>query len=285
MLEVMKFVYGILILIAVVGFSSCSSDEKIVVVDSSGQVSGQGDNDNSGDGDNTSHDGPTVAKRVLIEDYVATWCGNCILPIEKSEQADKSVFVPVAIHFLGSQLQNEAAIRVAQENSVSSQTTVIVDKHTSHSFRNDFNAGDYPKASLAAIAMDSQVSGSTLGVNLRFKFYKKFTDLKYTVYLCENNVIAPQANYQFSGSIYESSPRNITNFNHNHVLQQAILGEVIPNENSGKDDVYEVAQSFDIGGKNSLNLEVIVYVETGKEVLNTQIVKVGQNVDFHAEIK
>lgn len=275
----MKMIYRIILLVAIVGFTSCSSDERIVVIDTSDKISGKdGDDD-----DDTTVDGPTVAKKVLIEDYVATWCGNCILPIEKSEQADKNVFVPVAIHFLGSRLENETAIRVAQLNGVNSQTTIIVDKHNNHSFRSGFNASDYPQASLAAIAIESSTDNSAVSLNIRFKFYKTFSDLKYTVYLCANNVVAPQANYQFSGSIYQTSPRTISNFNHNHVLQKAVLQETIPNDQSINENVYQVAQAFNIQDLSANNLELIVFVESESEVLNTQIVQVGQSVGFHAE--
>ena len=271
-----RFIYLILLSTTILSLSACSSDEQLIVEETSDEVSGGDDNGNTGSD-------ITVAKRVLIEDYVATWCGNCILAIEKSEDADKSVFVPVAIHFLGSELENETAINVASENSVSSQTTVIVDKHTSHSFRNDFNASDYPSASTAAIAIDTEISNNNLNASLQFKFYKDFSNLKYTVYLLENNIVSTQTNYQFSGSKYQSSPRTITNFNHNHVLQQAILNQAIPDSESVNENVFAANQSFNISGKNAANLDVVVFIESASEVLNTQIVSAGSQVAFHAE--
>ncbi|PXX95712.1 hypothetical protein DF185_21715 [Marinifilum breve] len=271
-----RITYQILLSIIVLSLSACSSDEKLIVEDNPNETS-EGENVENADS------GITVTKRVLIEDYVATWCGNCILAIEKSEDADKNVFVPVAIHFLGSQLENQTAINVAAENAVSSQTTVIVDKHTSHSFRNDFDATDYSTSSAVAIAMNSDVDGSNINVNLKFKFYKDFSNLNYTVYLLENNIISTQTNYQFAGSKYQSSPRSITDFNHNHVLQQAILQQNIPKSESVSENVFEVNQSFNVTGKNSANLEVVVFVESSDEVLNTQIVAASGQVDFHAE--
>ncbi|WP_421917769.1 Omp28-related outer membrane protein [Marinifilum sp.] len=271
-----KITYQILLSVIVLILSACSSDEKLVVEDSPNETSGEENTE-------ASDSGITVVKRVLIEDYVATWCGNCILAIEKSENADKSVFVPVAIHFLGSELENETAINVASENKVSSQTTVIVDKHTSHSFRNDFSASDYTRSSKVAIAINPEVNGTNLNVNLKFKFYKNLSTLNYTVYLLENNIVATQTNYQFSGSEYQSSPRSISNFNHNHVLQQAVLQQNIPGSESASENVYETSQTFSIAGKNSDNLEVVVFVESSDEVLNTQIVSANEQVDFHAE--
>ena len=271
-----RIIYQILLSIIVLSLSACSSDEKLIVEDNSNETSGEEDN-------GMENSGITVTKRVLIEDYVATWCGNCILAIEKSEDADKNVFVPVAIHFLGSKLENQTAINVAKENSVSSQTTVIVDKHTSHSFRNDFKASDYSTNSTVAIAMNSKVSGANLNVNLKFKFYKGFSNLNYTVYLLENNITSTQTNYQFDGSKYQSSPRTITNFNHNHVLQQAILQQTIPESESANENVFEVSKSFSVAGKNADNLEVVVFVESSDKVLNTQIVSANGQVDFHKE--
>ena len=270
-----RFIYLILS-ITILSLSACSSDEKLIIEDTSDEISGGEDNGNTSSG-------ITVAKRVLIEDYVATWCGNCILAIEKSEDADKNVFVPVAIHFLGSELENEAAINVANENNVSSQTTVIVDKHTSHSFRNDFKASDYPSASTVAIAMGTEISNNSLNASLQFKFYKDFSNLKYTVYLLENNIVSTQTNYQFDGSKYQSSPRTITNFNHNHVLQQAILNQVIPDSESVNENVFVVNQNFNVSGKNAANLDVVVFIESASEVLNTQIASAGNQVAFHAE--
>ena len=272
-----RFIYLILLSFTILSLSACSSDEKLIIEDTSDEISGGEENNG-----NTSS-GITVAKRVLIEDYVATWCGNCILAIEKSEDADKSVFVPVAIHFLGSELENETAINVANENNVSSQTTVIVDKHTSHSFRNDFNASDYPSASTIAIAMDTEISNNNLNASLQFKFYKDFSNLKYTVYLLENNIVSTQTNYQFNGSKYQSSPRTITNFNHNHVLQQAISNQVIPDSESVNENVFVVNHNFNVSGKNEANLDVVVFIESASEVLNTQIVSAGSQIAFHAE--
>jgi thiol-disulfide isomerase/thioredoxin len=275
-MKVKRIIYQIFLSVAIVGLTACSSDEKLIVEDNSNEVSGGGD-------DGGTPSGQTVTKRVLIEDFVATWCGNCILAIEKSEAADKTVFVPVAIHFLGSKLETAAAINVANESDVSSQTTVIVDKHSNHPFRNDFEASDYPRASTVAIAMESEVEASSLNLNLQFKFYNDFSDLKYTVYLLENNMTSTQANYQFAGSIYESYPRTINDFNHNHVLQQAILDQNVPDDESMNGSVFEANQSFDITGKNSAQLEIVVFIESDDEVLNTQIVSAGKQVAFHAE--
>jgi hypothetical protein len=275
-MKVKRIIYQIFLSVAIIGLAACSSDEKLIVEDNSNNISGGGD-------DEGTPSGQTVTKRVLIEDYVATWCGNCILAIEKSESADKTVFVPVAIHFLGSKLETRAAINVANESDVSSQTTVIVDKHSNHPFRDDFEASDYPRASTVAIAMNSEVSASNLNVNLQFKFYNDFSDLKYTVYLLENNITSTQTNYQFAGSIYESYPRTITDFNHNHVLQQAILDQDVPDDESLDGSVFEANQTFDITGKNSAQLEIVVFIESDDEVLNTQIGSVGKQVAFHAE--
>lgn len=275
-MKVKRIIYQIFLSVAIIGLAACSSDEKLIVENNSNNISGGGDDDGT-------PSGQTVTKRVLIEDFVATWCGNCILAIEKSEAADKTVFVPVAIHFLGSKLENPAAINVANESDVSSQTTVIVDKHSNHPFRDDFEASDYPRASTVAIAMDSEVNASNLNVNFQFKFYNDFSGLKYTVYLLENNITSTQTNYQFAGSIYESYPRTITDFNHNHVLQQAILDQDVPDDESLDGSVFEANQTFDITGKNSAQLEIVVFIESDDEVLNTQIGSVGKQVAFHAE--
>lgn len=273
----MLFVFRSTLLLFCLAFLSCSSDEKVVEVNPNNDIAG-------GDDKNPVPE-VTVFKKVLIEDYVATWCGNCILAIEKSDNADPKVFVPVAIHFLGSSLENSKAIQVAQINSVSSQTTVIVDKHTTHNFRNGFDASNYSSKSLLAIAMDSEINGNNLSFDLKFKFYKDFSDLRYSVYLTENNIIASQRNYQFTGSAYKNSPSTITNFNHNHVLKDVILNQSINNSQASNKNVLTKSHSFSLQGLNSKNAELIVFVESSSEVLNTQNVKAGENIDFHAENK
>lgn len=271
--EIFILLIGVLVL-------SCTSDEKIVVGGGGNGKTGTG----GGSGGTITAD-VMVAKKVLIEDYLATWCGNCILAIERSEQADRNVFVPVAIHFLGSAIQNPAAVRVASENRVSSQTTVIVDKHTTHNFRNTFDASDYETESVVAIALDSELEGGDLDVRIRFKFYTDLTGLRYSVYLTKNGIVASQRNYQFSGSIYQNSPSTISDFVHNHVLQDAILNQSIVDSEAVEDAVVEKMHSFDVSPTSLSDLEVIVYIESSSRVFNTQKVVAGRSIDFHAELE
>ncbi|MCG8409927.1 MAG: Omp28-related outer membrane protein [Bacteroidales bacterium] len=272
----MDLVGRVIVVLAWIAFFSCTSEEKEVV---------NPDGGGGGGGIDTIMADVKVSKKVLIEDYVATWCGNCILAIEKSEQADPSVFIPVAIHFLGSAIENDNAIRVARENGITSQTTVITDKHTSFNFRKGFNAADFQNKTVVAIAINSEQRGTAVDFTIQFKFYADLSNLRYSAYLLRNGIIAVQRNYQFSGSIYEDSPRTILNFTHNHVLQDIILNQSIADAQSVKDNTFDQTHSFNIGTGNIQDFEIVVYVEDQSRVFNTQRVHAGQSVNFHEEVE
>lgn len=219
-----------------------------------------------------------VKQKNLIEDYSATWCGNCILAVDKTEKADKQSFVPVVIHFLSSSLQNDQSVAVAQKNNIRSQTTIIINKKQNHSYRNPISEVSYPTKSQVAIKIDSKINGNQVLVTSSFRFYKDYNDLKYSIYVLENGVVASQANYHFD---HLANP--VDDFIHNHVLRKAVLDIEIPNSIAKKDSTFTQSQTVSISSLSVSALDLVVFVNSD-QVLNAQSTAVGASVDFHNKL-
>jgi thiol-disulfide isomerase/thioredoxin len=246
---------------------ACDSDEKIVV-----------ENETN---DNIELKGVVVEKKILIEDYSATWCGNCILAVNKAENADKNYFVPVVIHAFGSDLQNTHSIKIAKENGISSQTVLIIDRKTNHNFKSDINYDTYKNItkSKLAIKLASTEANGIITADISLKFYEKYKDLKVNLYLLEDKIINKQANYHFSNL---SNP--VTNFEHNHVLKHASTNIKI-NQPDSLEKIFDYNIDIELDQIDKTNASIVAYVTSEGNIVNVQSAKVGETIDFHKIIE
>lgn len=175
-------------------------------------------------------------KRVLIEDYTGTWCGNCTrvaYAIEKvNEVSDKAVVV--AIHngndpysFVGiAPLKNLISPNSPLALPVSRLNRMIVWTFPETSNIQDAISLTGNNSGLG-IAMNSSVADGNIALDVNLKFALPYSNLKLVVYLLEDNLENSQFNYTAG---YYNGLNPIPNYIHNHVLRASltnILGDTV----------------------------------------------------------
>ena len=186
-----------------------------------------------------SFDAPAVSgyfkKRVLIEDYTGTWCGNCTRvswAIEEASTASDKV-VPVAIHNGNDPYHFEGIAPLKNLILPNSPLALPVSR------LNRMNVWTFPETSNIqdainltgnnsgmGIAMNSTVANGNIALDVNLKFALSYSNLKLVVYLLEDGLIYFQRNY----TSYYDNVNPIPNYVHNHVLRASItniLGDPI----------------------------------------------------------
>jgi hypothetical protein len=186
-----------------------------------------------------SFDAPAVSgyfkKRVLIEDYTGTWCGNCTRvswAIEEASTASDKV-VPVAIHNGNDPYHFEGIAPLKNLILPNSPLALPVSR------LNRMNVWTFPETSNIqdainltgnnsgmGIAMNSTVANGNIALYVNLKFALSYSNLKLVVYLLEDGLIYFQRNY----TSYYDNVNPIPNYVHNHVLRASItniLGDPI----------------------------------------------------------
>lgn len=179
-------------------------------------------------------------KRVLIEDYTGTWCGNCTrvaYAIEQVKaQTDKVVTVAIhngndPFHFAGiGPLKNlilpnsPLALPVSRLNRMNIWT---FPETSNIQEALDFTGNN----STIGLAMNSSLNNGNIDLTVDVKFLDNYSNLKLVVYLLENGLVYQQFNYTnyYDGYL-------IPNFVHNHVVRTTltnILGDSISETTNG----------------------------------------------------
>lgn len=174
-------------------------------------------------------------KRVLIEDYTGTWCGNCTrvaYAIEKVKEATDNV-VSVAIHNGNDPYHFEGIAPLKNLISPNNALALPVSRLNRTGVWAFPETSNIPQAvNLAGkniglgLSMNSTLSNNLITLDVAIKFAQNYSNLKLVVYLLEDGLIYEQTNY----TIYYGGEDHIANFEHNHVLRSAltdILGESI----------------------------------------------------------
>jgi hypothetical protein len=245
------------------------------------------------------HDGSEInyVKRVLIEDYTGTWCGNCPRVSHALElvTAQSSLVVPVAIHRSSS---NPADPNYDPFNFDSSELDAIV------------NISGYPRALLnrmtrwqpleqnnipqvinltqgenpkLGLAMDVEVVNNNINLDLKIQFSKDFNNLRYVVYVLENGLIYDQVNY----TNFYTGPGYISNFEHNHVLRACLtplLGEPFSNTSTGQtfSKTFSVPMPSNISDPSKIEFIAFV-VDENHRAINVRKANIGENQDFEEQ--
>lgn len=174
-------------------------------------------------------------KRVLIEDYTGTWCGNCTRVAhaidEVKAQSDKVVTVAIhngndPYHFDGiAPLKNLILPDSPLALPVSRLNRMIV-----WTFPEPTNTQEAINLtgnnSGMGIAMNSTIQDGMVNLDVNIKFALNYTNLKLVVYLLEDDLVYMQRNY----TTYYDNVNPIPAYTHNHVLRAAmtnILGDAI----------------------------------------------------------
>lgn len=213
----MKNIKKCLTFIALIAlFSSCS--DTIVNVGAENEAT-QNDSITSG----------YFTKRVLIEDYTGTWCGNCTrvaLAIERVlEKTDRAEIVAIhngddPYHFDGiAPLRNLIYPGLADlplPTSRLNRTVVWKFPETSNVKQavdlTGYNCG-------LGLAVNSTMTGQNINLNVKVKFAEDYQNLKLVVYLLEDNLNYFQVNYTSS---YYGGIDPIPNYEHDNVVRSTI---------------------------------------------------------------
>jgi hypothetical protein len=228
-------------------------------------------------------------KRVLIEDYTGTWCGNCTRVSYAIEEVklltDKAVTVAIhngndPFHFDGiAPLKNlilpnsPLALPVSRLNRM---TVWTFPEATNVQQAIDFTGNN----TTLGLALNSTVTNGTINLDVNMKFIQNYTNLKLVVYLLEDKLIYNQRNY----TNYYNGVNPIVNYEHNHVLRSS-LTNILGDEVTGTSEGSTVSKSFSLpipaNIANSANISFAAFlVGSDNKVLNARASLANENQSF-----
>lgn len=231
-------------------------------------------------------------KNVLIEQYTGTWCGYCtraIAQIDNLMLSDKKI-VHVSLHL-------SDAMTFNLNNSLF-QSFGFTGVPTVHADRSVVWNGNISlitplhNSAKAGLAINVSNTGNTVTATVRVKFGTEFSEnLKLSVYLLDNELIANQANYYNTdaSSPYYQKGSPIINFVHKNVITKTatdMFGDAIPPASVGTGTIFTKTFNFTGFSPDKLsNIRVAAFVtylsgNNAKKVLNSIMGSVGDNKDF-----
>ncbi len=197
-------------------FSSCSDTIVNVGAENQGPV-------------NDSITSGYFTKRVLIEDYTGTWCGNCTrvaLAIERVlEKTDRAEIVAIhngddPYHFNGiGPLQNLIYPGLTDLPLPTSRLnrTVVWKFPETNNVQQAVNLTGYNCG--LGLAVNSSMTGQNINLNVKVKFAEDYQNLKLVVYLLEDDLTYFQVNYTSS---YYGGQDPIPNYKHDNVVRSMV---------------------------------------------------------------
>ena len=228
-------------------------------------------------------------KRVLIEDYTGTWCGNCTRVAYAIEQVISSSdkVVTVAIHNGNDPYHYEGIAPLKNLILPNSPLALPISR------LNRMNVWTFPEPanvqealdltsnnSTLGLAMNSTVANGNLTIDVNVKFVDDYSNLKLVVYLLEDHLIYSQRNY----TNYYNAVNPILDFEHNHVLRTS-LTNILGDELSGTDHGATVTKSFSMpipaNVSNSANISFVAFVVgADNKALNSRASLANENQQF-----
>lgn len=186
--------------------------------------------------------------RVLIEDFTGAWCGWCPRvshSIEELEKSDNDKIVAVALHngdkFVFSPHEGNLSNALWTKFQATSKgyPFAVLNRNvewnaTSGNLMNLTQAKNLAKASSdIGIKISSELGDTSGKVNVSLKFNADYSDLKYVVYVLEDNLILAQENYTTN---YGGKGKK-AEFVHNAVAKAVnnINGEAVTNSSKGSE--------------------------------------------------
>jgi hypothetical protein len=228
-------------------------------------------------------------KRVLIEDYTGTWCGNCTRVAyaidEVNTQSDKAVTVAIhngndPYHFAGiAPLKN-----LILPNSPLALPVSRLNRTTVWTFPEPTNLQDAidltSNNTTLGLAMNSTVANGTINLDVKMKFVEDYSNLKLVVYLLEDKLIYSQRNY----TNYYNAVNPILDYEHNHVLRSS-LTDILGNELTGTTNGATITKNFTIPVPSNIanadNISFVAFfVNADNKAVNARASKANENQTF-----
>ncbi len=234
-------------------------------------------------------------RRVLIEDFTGTWCGNCTRVAQGIEnvraQTDKAVVVGVhngpggtdPYHFPGIEPLRALIYPNFPDFPL---PTVRLNRLTTWTFPEPSNTQQVlnliTNDAGLGLSMNSSLVGNNLNLDVKIKFAENYTDLKLVVYLLEDNLFYNQVNYVGS---YHSGQNPIPNFEHDHVLRESlthILGDAVMGElSSGNTITRNFSIPVPATVSNPANMNFVAFVVgADNKTINVRAALLNENQQF-----
>lgn len=233
-------------------------------------------------------------KRVLIEDYTGTWCGNCTrvsYAIDQVNQQSDNV-VSVAIHN-GNDPYHFEGIEPLKNlilpNSPLALPVSRLNRMTVWTFPEPTNVQQAidltGNNSGLGLAVNSSVTNNQINVDVNMKFALNFSNLKLVVYMLEDGLVYYQRNY----TTYYDAVNPIPEYVHNHVLRNTltnILGDAVEGTTEAGNTI---TKSFSIPvPSNIVNVDnvnfVAFLVDANNNAINARASHIGQNQTFEENL-
>lgn len=204
---------------------------------------------------NTTKDYVTVGSgyqhRVLIEDFTGGWCGWCprvTHSIEELEKTNNDKIIGVALHngdkFAFTPHENNLYVAIANKIGFDiskgrsfpfavGNRAELWSASSANTMNNNQILAMAKESSSIGIKISSELGDTSGKINVSLKFNQAYTNLKYVVYVVEDNLIATQENYtsNFGGKGKKKD------FVHNAVVKAVnnVLGETVSNSGNGSE--------------------------------------------------
>ena len=226
---------------------------------------------------------------VLIEDFTGAWCGWCPRVTYKLEQLKKTLttqLVVVAAHY-GDQLQYSKIVELINAFGVNSYPHARLNRTSKWNEQNSMITSITGTNAKVGVALESSISGSTLTVKFKAKFSEDFSDLKFGVYILEDDLLLDQANYADLGY---GTDNPLVDFKHIDVLRHALtspLGDNIASSSTKKGATYEKEYTYVVPDKygtfsvDKTKLKIVGFItDKDKKALNSRLSAIGSNQTF-----
>ncbi len=228
---------------------------------------------------------PTHTPKILVEDYLATWCWNCPELVYKivEAEANNSNIIPVAIHD-DQEMGYEYVKEMENTFNIAGLPTLKINRiHDPVNEEYEFTTFLENSVGLG-LGISSIKIGNDIDITVKVRFdLNYFEELKLVVYLLEDNLIYDQVNT----TEYFGGSNPIVDFEHDNVLRQSltdVMGDVIENSQTIPGNIYSKVFNITVPDnvENANNLKLVAFVvnRSSNEVINAQSVAVGANQDF-----
>jgi len=226
---------------------------------------------------------------VIVEDFTGAWCGYCPRVAYKLHELKKTLttqLVVVAAHY-GDVLQYSKITEMTTAFSVSSYPHARVNRTSKWNEQNSMITSLTGTNAKVGVALESSISGSTLTVKFKAKFSEDFSDLKFGVFILEDDLLLDQRNYADFGY---GSDDPLVNFKHEDVLRHALtspLGDNIASSSTKKGATYEKEYTYVVPDKygtfsvDKSKLKIVGFItDKDKKALNSRLSAIGSTQTF-----
>src|SRR5690606_5837720 len=255
--------------------------------------------------DDTDPDNPNTGvkyvHKVLIEDATGTWCQYCPRVAYGIQQAkanstlgDKVVAVAIHSGVNGYPDPMQISKGLTITNLFSSDYGLtgfpfgLINRTSEWEYPEPnnlaqvFNSINREEGSPVGIKISSELTNTGGTVSASFKFSKGYENLKYSIYIIENEVVTPESPQSNSTGYFNGQGKD---FVHNDVLR-AVSGTATGNTIGNVTADQEVTKSgesveFTLFNNDLSKVEVVVFVnDNSGKVLNVQSTHANVSIDY-----